>query len=462
MAAAAAMEAPNALVIDPTPLFDVSPWLYMQFMEPLGITDGSVEAGWDYDADDWRKDLVETTRDLAPGMIRFGGNFCHYYKWREGVGPAASRPRMRNYDWGGWETNRVGTAEFVDFCRRVGAEPMYCVNFLGDGRKELRHRHGDAQEAADWVAYLKGDVKVWQIGNETSYGTGRFTKDEAIAHTIEFAKAMRARDRSIKLIGWGDWGADRKLWAADMLARAGEHLDYIAIHLMGQRAKRKDTVLRGLRYQQAPEQAWQELIELSDDIEKKIAMLEEVSGSHSIAVTEGHLSLSPHNTNPILLEWLSAVYHARSMNIYQRHGAKVKIATAADFCGTRWTVNAVLMQVPDGVSYLTPAGSVMRLFGRYNGKQGVAVKSAPPGLDVCASRTGDRVFLHVVNLNFARAVEATFPGFSGGRVYEIAPENPREYVNQDQPDAFRPREHALTAARWSFPARSVSVVEGRL
>ena len=60
----------------------------------------------------------------------------------------------------------------------------------------------------------------------------------------------------------------------------------------------------------------------------------------------------------------------------------MKIATAADFCGTRWTVNAVLMQAPKGVSYLTPAGSVMRLFGRHNGKQGVAVKSGAPNLDI--------------------------------------------------------------------------------
>jgi hypothetical protein len=30
----------NAIRIDPTPLFELSPYLYMQFMEPLGVTDG--------------------------------------------------------------------------------------------------------------------------------------------------------------------------------------------------------------------------------------------------------------------------------------------------------------------------------------------------------------------------------------------------------------------------------------
>src|SRR3954464_11679466 len=93
----------NTIQVDPKPLFDISPWLYMQFMEPLGTTDSSVEASWDYDADDWRKDFVDVTRDLAPGAMRFGGLFSRYYKWREGVGPAAKRPTMRNYVWGGME-----------------------------------------------------------------------------------------------------------------------------------------------------------------------------------------------------------------------------------------------------------------------------------------------------------------------------------------------------------------------
>jgi alpha-L-arabinofuranosidase len=215
----AARTSGGALVIDPKPLFEVSPHLYMQFMEPLGVTDSSVEASWDYERDDWRKDFVETTKDLAPGMMRFGGLLSRYYKWREGVGPTANRPLYRNYVWGGKETHRVGTHEFVDFCHRIGAEPMYCVNFLGDGDKRYvnareGNRTGDAREAADWVSYANDaehrdrkangetapfNLKFWQLGNETSYGDVVFKKDEAIARTIEFAKAMRERDRSLKL-----------------------------------------------------------------------------------------------------------------------------------------------------------------------------------------------------------------------------------------------------------------------
>ena len=483
--AAAAASSGGAVVIDPKPLFEISPHLYMQFMEPLGVTDSSVEAAWDYDRDDWRKDFIETTQDLAPGMMRFGGLFSRYYKWREGIGPAAKRPSMRNYVWGGKETHRVGTHEFVDFCRRVQAEPMYCVNFLGDGEQRYAttaegNRAGDAREAADWVSYTNDpshaeraanghpapfNLKFWQLGNETSYGNACFKKEEAIEKTIEFARAMRERDRSLQLIAWGDDG-----WAADMLERAGELVNYVAIHMMGQRPLREDTVLRGCKYQADPERAWSELMQLIEPrIEKKLLALETALDQRNlktpIAITEGHLSLAPHNSNPLLTEWLTGVYHARAMNLFQRHGSRVKIATTADFNGNRWTTNAILHQVPGGVSYLLPAGAVARLFKRHNGRQGITVKTAPTDLDICASRTDDKIFLHVATMNYGQAVAATFAVDSmkvnGGRVLEIAPDNPRQEVSPLNPEVFKPVERSLPnqVAKWRFPARSVSVVE---
>src|SRR5262245_10976144 len=66
-------QAESTILVDPKPLFELSPYLYMQFMEPLGATDGSVEAAWDHARDQWREDVVEVTRGLAPPMIRWGG-----------------------------------------------------------------------------------------------------------------------------------------------------------------------------------------------------------------------------------------------------------------------------------------------------------------------------------------------------------------------------------------------------
>ena len=55
----------NVIVIDPTPRHELSPYLYMQFMEPLGATDGSVEAAWDHVEDCWRPDVIAATQELA-------------------------------------------------------------------------------------------------------------------------------------------------------------------------------------------------------------------------------------------------------------------------------------------------------------------------------------------------------------------------------------------------------------
>src|SRR4051794_5988654 len=51
--AEAARSSGGAIMVDPKPLFEISPHLYMQFMEQVGVTDSSVEASWDWNRDDW-------------------------------------------------------------------------------------------------------------------------------------------------------------------------------------------------------------------------------------------------------------------------------------------------------------------------------------------------------------------------------------------------------------------------
>ena len=70
-------------------------------------------------------------------------------------------------------------------------------------------------------------MRLWQIGNETSYDRNGFDCETAAKRTVEFARAMRKEDPAIQLIGWGDSG-----WAKRMLEIAGEHLQYLAFHHM--------------------------------------------------------------------------------------------------------------------------------------------------------------------------------------------------------------------------------------
>ena len=64
------------LKIDKNEKHTISPYLYMQFMEPLGTCDSSVDAAWDFAEEKWYDKVIDKTRELAPTMIRFGGCFA--------------------------------------------------------------------------------------------------------------------------------------------------------------------------------------------------------------------------------------------------------------------------------------------------------------------------------------------------------------------------------------------------
>lgn len=474
------------ILVDPRPQFSLSPYLFMQFMEPLGVTDGSVEAGWDFGRNCWREDLLAVTRELAPTLIRWpGGCFSSYYRWKEGVGARGRRKPMLNLAWSGMESNQVGTHEFIDFCRQVGAEPLIAVNFEADGRKHWSRasiggvRSAGPREAAAWVEYCNSranvarrangarppfGVRLWQIGNETSYDRRGFDCKTAGRKTLAFARAMRQADPDIELIGWGDSG-----WAGRMLEVAGGELQYLAFHHhFGPGSE--ESPLRGTRYRQDPGGTWRELMNAHKSMAEKIGqMRRQIVGSDvALAMTEGHFSLPGRNRCEVLSSWAAGVAYARILNVQARNGDVLKIATLADFCGTRWMVNAVTIPVPGWRhrAYMMPVARVMSLYRKHMGKQAVAVAASDRALDVTASRSGAKVFLHVVNTQRRRAVRARLgvEGMSivGGRAFEMA-DDPQREITELEPGAFAPKERSVPAGgRWQFPAASVTAIELRV
>lgn len=403
----------TAITIDPKPTFDLSPHLYMQFMEPLGTNDSSVEASWDHLNDRWRPDLIKATQSLAPSMMRWGGIFCDYYHWREAVGPRDRRVPMYNLLWGGVESNQIGTAEFVDFCRQVGAAPLICVNFESDGRPHFFQakgvsRIGDAKEAADWVAYCNRPdnperrahgfeepfgVKYWQIGNETSYDRRGFDLETAARKTVEFAEAMKGADEAIQLIGWGDSG-----WAKRMAEVAGEHIDYLAFHQMFNPDDSNDPVLRGELYRKDPAATWEVLMRAWEHNDRKIREVRDADRKGlPLAMTECHFAIPGNNRCDVLRSWAAGVSYARILNNHQRHGDVLKIATAADFAGTRWNVNAIIMGTHPNRTFLMPVARIMRQYRKYLGEKAVTVTDAPDTIDAVASRTGSTIYVNLVN-----------------------------------------------------------------
>ena len=471
------------LRIDPRPRFRLSLYRLMQFMEPLGTTDGSVEAGWDFGHAGWREDLLAATRTLAPTLIRWpGGILSSYYRWREGVGPRPTRRPMLNLLWGGIESNQIGTHEFIEFCRQVGADPLIAVNFDADGsRRWARTASGDVRaagpdEAAAWVDYCNNPanlsrrangcpepfrVHLWQIGNETSYVRDGWDAETSAHRTRAFAEAMRRADPTIQLIGWGDSG-----WAPTLLDVAGDQLQYVAFHHhFG--SGLDDSPLVWNQYRDDPARTWEHLMHAWHSTDAKLReMREAISGwNGALALTESHFALPGRNRCDVLATWAAGVANARILNVHERHGDVLRIATLADFCGTRWMNNAVIIPTPQGSApaYLMPVARVMALYRHHSGDWALDVVSAPAQLDVTASRTGNTVFVHAVNTDRARALPFTLEvadhTILSGQLWEIT-DDPMREIDQSGPGLFAPVRRPLAeASTWTCPPASVSALE---
>src|SRR5687768_15520550 len=116
----------------------IEPEVYGHFMEHLGacVYDGVWDCGQGRVIDA----VVAALKEIRPGVIRWpGGCFADDYHWRDGVGPAASRPRRVNIHWGNVvESNAFGTHEFVALCRELGSTPYLSGNVGSGTPAEMR------------------------------------------------------------------------------------------------------------------------------------------------------------------------------------------------------------------------------------------------------------------------------------------------------------------------------------
>ncbi|MBQ3016275.1 MAG: alpha-L-arabinofuranosidase [Clostridia bacterium] len=470
----------------------ISPYLYMQFMEPLGVADSSVDAAWDFVENEWFPEVIDKVRELSPTMIRFGGCFASYYHWREAIGDYKKRTPMINYAWSGLYHNRVGTHEYIDFCRKIGAEPFIVANMESEGIKFWQTpkndtvRMGTDDEAAAWVDYCNNpdnkerisngakqpfSVKYWQIGNETSYATVShrdntrhcgFTAEACLEATQRFAAAMRKADPTIKIIGWGDTHRphDGKNWC-EVMSHA-EGIDILAFHHhFG--SGLPDSPLTGTDYRRDAEKTWLHLMNAHKSLDTQILKMKEFCGSKRLAMTEGHFSLPGRNRNEVLSSWGAGVSYARCHNVLMRHSDKLDIATLADFFGNVWQVNALMIPTPirAGIPYLQPVGHVMKLFRAHQGENFVDVTGGG-SLDVTASRTDNKIFLHVANTDmlYGEDIEFDLGGkkIASVKTYYIS-EHPEVEITPCNTDVFNVKETETFDNRISIPPAAVAAVE---
>ena len=94
------------------------------------------------DEDGFRTDVLELLRQVKVSVLRYpGGNLVSNYHWGGRRRLKENRPKRFDFAWETSESNQFGTAEFIKLCRKVGAQPLICVN-MGDRNRRGSHALG--------------------------------------------------------------------------------------------------------------------------------------------------------------------------------------------------------------------------------------------------------------------------------------------------------------------------------
>lgn len=285
----------------------------------------------------WKK-VFEHICGLEPPIIRYpGGCFADCYHFEDGIGDIDTRPYRRNRHWGGFTDNSFGTDEFVSFCRKIGCEPMICVNF-GSGTPE---------EAADWVEYCNGapdtpfgrlraenghpepyGIRYWDIGNEIfgDWEIGHSSAEDYADRYLEFYHAMKAKDESIVFMVCGGDGDDRSQeWNETLRRKIGASMDALCLHMYALKSMNREKhdnrdvyyAVTGSvkKYEEILRESYQLMNEKS---EKKILT----------AVTEYNLGTIVDSYREQTLE--AAVFNAGMLNMFMRNSEKILMCNYSD------------------------------------------------------------------------------------------------------------------------------------
>jgi len=362
-----------------------------------------------------RREVEQKIAALRPAFIRWpGGNVAQDYHWQWGIGPRDQRPVWINISWANeLEPSDFGTDEFVQFARRVGAEPSITVNVEGRGATD--------DEAAAWVEYCNGSpqskygamrsangnaqpfhVKFWEIGNEI---WGDWVRGHSDATTYannlnRYVEKMKAVDPSIKIIASGDNDLE---WNRTVLTIAGKNIDYLAVHHYYGESEMKGDVHNLLAHPLFYEAFYRQMQKMIRDLAP--------GRDIKLAINEWNTFLPL----PLQHSMESALYAARLMNVFERSGDLVQMSAVSDMVNG-WP-GGVIQASRHGL-FVTPTYLVNELYASHLGRErlsstlvGPAADStlegkAIPSIDAVVSRSGDEreIFIKTVNTDVGNAV----------------------------------------------------------
>ena len=222
--------------------------LYGSFIEHLGraVYTGIYEPAHPLaDEQGFRRDVLDLVRKLNVPVVRYpGGNFLSGYDWRDGIGPKDKRPVRPDMAWSAIEPNQVGTDEFLQWCERIGAQPMMAVN-LGTGTPKdavelLEYCNGDmhtywADKRRENGREAPYNVKLWCLGNEMDgpWQMGHKTASEYGRIAAETSRLMKFMDPTIETVACGSSNLTMPTfgsWEYTVLDECYDEVDYLSLH----------------------------------------------------------------------------------------------------------------------------------------------------------------------------------------------------------------------------------------
>jgi alpha-N-arabinofuranosidase len=440
-----AQESRARIKIDPErQVGDIDKMIYGNFVEHLGrcIYGGLYEPGSPLsDADGFRKDVLEATKELNVPIVRWpGGNFVSGYHWEDGIGEKALRPVRIDLAWGYRENNSFGTDEFVRWCRKAQTEPYFCVN-LGTGTMD---------EARNWVEYCnveKGtyysDLRIkngypqphkviyWGLGNEMDgdWQMGHKNAEDYGKFALETAKLMKWIDRDIKLVAAGSshYGGDWTGWNRTVLSYLKDHVDYISLHhYTGNRSDNYYEYMASTRFAE-------KAIVVTEGIIREVMTKTRRRTPIYIAFDEYNVwyRAQGHEGNEEIYNLEDALVVATYLNAFIRNAHVVKMANMAQLVN----VIAPVFSSPEGMWYQTIFYPLALFANNCHGQaletfvdcETYALQEEKiPYLDVSSAYNGEgnEVILNVVNRHKEKSITTDILTQSGlfkgvAKVYEV-------------------------------------------
>ncbi|MBA3563082.1 MAG: hypothetical protein H0W33_03555 [Gammaproteobacteria bacterium] len=151
---------------------------------------------------------LEFLKAFPGALYRYpGGLMSNHFWWQRAVGQNQNRLPQATTKAAGGEVRTVlfGPDEFMSVVEQTGGEPVYVLNLLGYHETDSLHELS-AEEMADSNANLaqrlKGDVKLYQLGNELDRAEYQWPHDKYIKRARATMDAVLDVDPEARFIAF--------------------------------------------------------------------------------------------------------------------------------------------------------------------------------------------------------------------------------------------------------------------